>query len=204
MVEPIGLEKIFIDVTIQSANYLSMLDFLSEMDKLKRIYYVQSFTFEGIRENETREGPMEDMLTYSIQFYAYFAPLVQLDIPLPTPSSGQPSDKVNPIIDAEETVESDNSSTETISDSTVLQEASKENLPTEDAQTSSSNANQSNQHAVTTPVEKPIKTHVVQSGETLYSISMKFYGNRNGEEIIKTANNLSGNTVRTGQVLRIP
>ncbi|WP_129688697.1 LysM peptidoglycan-binding domain-containing protein [Gottfriedia acidiceleris] len=46
--------------------------------------------------------------------------------------------------------------------------------------------------------------HEVQKGETLYTISMKYYGNRDGEEIIQDANHLNGIEVTPGQILKIP
>lgn len=48
------------------------------------------------------------------------------------------------------------------------------------------------------------KLHVVKSGETLFTISMKYYGDRNGELIIQEANNLSDINVEPGQILKIP
>jgi LysM repeat protein len=48
------------------------------------------------------------------------------------------------------------------------------------------------------------KIHVVKSGETLFTISMKYYGDRNGELIIQEANNLSDINVKPGQNLKIP
>ncbi len=50
---------------------------------------------------------------------------------------------------------------------------------------------------------KEIK-HVVKEGETLFTISMKYYNNRNGEEIIQDENNLKDIEVKPGQVLKIP
>lgn len=50
---------------------------------------------------------------------------------------------------------------------------------------------------------KEIK-HIVQEGETLFTISMKYYKNRNGEEIIQDENNLKDIEVTPGQVLKIP
>lgn len=50
---------------------------------------------------------------------------------------------------------------------------------------------------------KEIK-HVVQERETLFTISMKYYKNRNGEEIIQDENNLKDIEVTPGQVLKIP
>ncbi|PGM58909.1 LysM peptidoglycan-binding domain-containing protein [Bacillus sp. AFS053548] len=46
--------------------------------------------------------------------------------------------------------------------------------------------------------------HEVQKGETLFTISMKYYGNRDGEEIIQDANHLNGIEVTPGQILKIP
>ncbi|MFT4413132.1 LysM peptidoglycan-binding domain-containing protein [Fredinandcohnia humi] len=49
-----------------------------------------------------------------------------------------------------------------------------------------------------------IKYHKVQADETLYSVSIKYYKSRSGEELIKRWNNLNGETIMEGQVLRIP
>jgi LysM repeat protein len=46
--------------------------------------------------------------------------------------------------------------------------------------------------------------HKVKDNETLYKISMKYYGSRKGEAIIKEFNNLNDNNIYVGQVLEIP
>lgn len=46
--------------------------------------------------------------------------------------------------------------------------------------------------------------HVVENGETLYRISMKYYNSRSGEKIISDYNNLINNQVIVGQKLIIP
>lgn len=51
---------------------------------------------------------------------------------------------------------------------------------------------------------KEIKTHKVATGETLFSIAIKYYNNRSGEEIIRQYNNLVGNEIYVGQTLKIP
>jgi len=54
-------------------------------------------------------------------------------------------------------------------------------------------------------VETGRRTHVVQSGETLWSISRKYYGSGVHTEKIATASNLRGrDKIRVGQVLIIP
>ncbi len=77
----------------------------------------------------------------------------------------------------------------------------------------------------TKPVEKPVvnvnptpekkpevkpedkttsKTHRVADGETLYRISVNYYGSDVGVEKIKSANGLSSNNISVGQTLTIP
>lgn len=51
---------------------------------------------------------------------------------------------------------------------------------------------------------KDIIYHKVQSGETIFRISMKYYHSKAGIDTIKSANNLSNNDIRVGQVLTIP
>ncbi len=51
---------------------------------------------------------------------------------------------------------------------------------------------------------EPFLFHTVQEGETMYTISMKYFNSRNGERLIREANGLSSNTVQPGQVLKIP
>jgi LysM repeat protein len=46
--------------------------------------------------------------------------------------------------------------------------------------------------------------HTVKSGENLYRISLKYYHSKAGEDIIRKANNISGNEIHLGQVLKIP
>lgn len=55
------------------------------------------------------------------------------------------------------------------------------------------------------PEEKPAsKTHKVANGETLYRISVNYYGSDVGVEKIKSANGLSSNNISVGQTLTIP
>jgi LysM repeat protein len=46
--------------------------------------------------------------------------------------------------------------------------------------------------------------HTVKNGDTLYSISQHYYSSRSGEDLIKKWNNLKGNEVENGKVLKVP
>ena len=60
--------------------------------------------------------------------------------------------------------------------------------------------------AQSTKVATKQKNHsyTVKPGDTLYSISMKHYGTRLGEEKIKVANDLPSNKVMVNETLIIP
>lgn len=51
--------------------------------------------------------------------------------------------------------------------------------------------------------QEPLK-YTVREGETLWSVSRKFFGDHKSVEKIKRLNNLSGDELRAGMVLRIP
>ena len=53
------------------------------------------------------------------------------------------------------------------------------------------------------PISRP-SYYKVKRGDTLFSISQKFYGSRSGERKIKRANGLLSNKVMTYQTLYIP
>ena len=63
----------------------------------------------------------------------------------------------------------------------------------------------------TTAVEKELPEsseeiiyHTVKPNETLFRVAMTYYKSQDGIPIIKKANNLQGNEIQTGQVLKIP
>jgi LysM repeat protein len=52
--------------------------------------------------------------------------------------------------------------------------------------------------------EAKVVYHTVKPKETIFRIAMSYYKSQSGIEIIKQANNLPSNEIRTGQVLKIP
>jgi len=192
---PPDLKTIVVELEIQSKDYESMLLFLEEMEKLNRIYTIETFAFTGFSEGEERVGPMEDLFNYSIQLVTYYAPDINLPIKIDTPVSSEEAEKINPLHDVTEVKEtissidgSSNSSNEPIVSDITEQEVVLE-PPSEQP---------------VAPQQPAEKSHIVKNGETLFSISMDYYGNRNGETIIMKANNKKVNTVYVGEVLRIP
>ena len=187
---PTDLKTIVVELEIQSKNYESMLLFLEEMQNLNRIYIIETFSFTGFSEGEERVGPMEDLFNYSIQLVTYYAPTIKLPTRWVEPESSEEAEKINPLHDVTEVSETNSSSDKSIPaviEQEIVSDAPSE-VPSEPV----------------APNQSTEKSHVVKNGETLFSISMDYYGNRNGETIIMKANNKKVNTVFVGEVLRIP
>lgn len=184
---PADLQSILVELSIQSKDYESMLLFIREMEKLNRVYTIETFAFTGFYEDEERVGPMEKMLTYSIQLVTYYAQGIDLPVVADETTTSQESDKINPLQDVKEV------------DETSTRDSVE--VPVDDQEEP---ANEPDPEPEPAPQQPEMKTHVVRSGETLFSISMDYYGNRNGESIIMSANNKKSNTVYVGEVLQIP
>ncbi|MGM9987531.1 MAG: LysM peptidoglycan-binding domain-containing protein, partial [Bacillaceae bacterium] len=52
--------------------------------------------------------------------------------------------------------------------------------------------------------EEHYTLHTVVAGDTLYSVSMKYYQTRDGESFIRSLNGLTSNELTPGQLLKIP
>jgi LysM repeat protein len=52
--------------------------------------------------------------------------------------------------------------------------------------------------------DEKIVYHTVKEGDNLFRISLNYYNSQQGMEIIRNANNLQGDEVQLGQVLKIP
>jgi len=195
---PSDLKTIVVELAVQSKDYESMLLFIEEMEKLNRIYIIETFAFTGFSEGEERVGPMEDLLNYSIQLVTYYAPNIDLPIKLNNPTSSEEAEKINPLQDVtevNETIDSLNGSTSSSSESSVSEIIEQEIVMETPSEVTPQTP---------VPQQPAEKSHVVKNGETLFSISMDYYGNRKGETIIMKANNKKVNTVYVGEVLRIP
>jgi LysM repeat protein len=74
-------------------------------------------------------------------------------------------------------------------------ETATEPANTEDIKTAEENAPESSEKVI---------FHTVKPSETLFRVAMTYYKSQDGIPIIKKANNLQGNEIQAGQVLKIP
>jgi LysM repeat protein len=110
-----------------------------------------------------------------------------------------PIEEVEVIVDTEEEKNENASDEETIE--TVKEEESdttnKTSTDQEQIQTDTSNKGE-------TTSNNNLVYHTVQPNENLFRIALKYYQSQSGIEIIQKANNLNGNEIMVGQVLKIP
>jgi LysM repeat protein len=110
-----------------------------------------------------------------------------------------PIEEVEVIVDTEEEKNENASDEETIE--TVKEEESGTTNQTstdkEQIQTDTSNKGE-------TTSNNNLVYHTVQPNENLFRIALKYYQSQSGIEIIQKANNLNGNEIMVGQVLKIP
>ncbi|WP_449536786.1 LysM peptidoglycan-binding domain-containing protein [Ferdinandcohnia sp. Marseille-Q9671] len=87
----------------------------------------------------------------------------------------------------------------------AVEEKGKEEIPQKELTAAEKEAAKQPQQQEEKPKDQyDVKYHKVQPEETLYRISMKYYNSREGEDLIKRWNDIDGDTVVSGQVLRIP
>lgn len=207
---PSELNQIDIALTVRSKDYAALTGFLENIRKLPRIYVVESFSFNGFEEYEVRPGPLEDELEYTVQLTSYYAPIIEelavnSGIVLP-----EPSGKENPLHDVRE--EQPDIMDGWVEDEPGLGMTLEEFLELISQNKGQESDETSSDEESTTETDSPTdeeqtaepRQYTVQRGDTLFSISMKFYGNREGEVLIKEANHKKSDIVIIGETLIIP
>lgn len=181
---PEGIKRLTVNLTVKSPSYFELEAFIKALEDLRRITKVDELSFSGNEELVTTDSTVEH-LTYTLTVSAFFFPKLEvLREQLPPFEIPNPSQKVNPLVPLVSNENSNRSGNGVANWN--------ESKDTEE----NSNVNEDE----TTVIIK----HKVKQGETLFRISQTYYKNRSGEEIIKEINNLEGNTLYTGQVLKIP
>jgi len=210
------LQQLLVNLSIETSSYATLEAFIDEIEKLDRILIVDNISFSSPGEVMTEElEPAK--LQLSLSFTAFYRPdLLELLDEGPKVDTPAPADKSNPlpsneIIDDGEVVatETDSTVTETIeveaTESEPVDEESSEDNSVSQAPSSTKPVTKvATAQSSKVAVETKYQTYTVKPGDTLYSISMKHYGTRLGEEKIKVANDLPSNKVMVNEVLIIP
>lgn len=185
---PAGVEKIAVNLTVESPTYFEMEKFLQALEGLRRIIVIEAIDFnagdEILEENQEKKP-----LTYQVSLSAFYMPtLLDLINQLPQIDTPPPAKKRNPL-----------SSFGNITGSSVEnKQAEAEGQNEQPKQTKQTESPEQPKK------EQEIVYYKVQPNDTLFSISMKFFKSRRGEQIIRQQNKLQGNKVMVGQTLKIP
>ncbi|QFT90056.1 General secretion pathway, M protein [Bacillus sp. THAF10] len=96
---PEGLNKVTVNLAVESETYEALKTFLSSLENLTRITQIESVTFTGQPEVTSTEQVM-DTLSYSVTLSAFYYPeLHDLVEDLPPLSVPEPANKTNPFLD---------------------------------------------------------------------------------------------------------
>lgn len=209
---PNGLQQIQIAISVRSKDYESMTAFLENIRQLPRVYVVESLSFDGFEENESRPGPNEGELDYTVQLISYYAPIIQniadsSGIVLPDPAGKE--NPLHPVTEEVEDIMEGWTEEESVSESTLedllelLRPQQDEGTDEDDSLEEDSEAIEDKETPEGSDTKEP-REYTVQRGDTLYSISLRYYGSREGEALIKEANGKKSDIVIIGETLVIP
>lgn len=202
-----ALQELLVSLSIETPTYATLETFINEIEQLDRIFVVESIAFSSNGEVTTAEKEQTN-LQLTLTFSAFYRPdLIELLEEGPKVDTPPPADKVNPLpanggVDDEVvvTIENDtdtvaiseNNSTETAAIN-VAQTAVPKSVTKVVAKTPSKAKSKRKYH-----------TYSVKPGDTLFSISMKYYGSRAGESKIKRANRMKSDQLVAYSKLIIP
>jgi type IV pilus assembly protein PilO len=211
------LQQLLVSLSIETSSYATLEAFIDEIEKLERILIVDNISFSSPGEVTTEElEPAK--LQLSLSFTAFYRPdLLELLDEGPKVNTPAPADKSNPlpsneVIDGGEVVATETDAT-TITETFEAQETDSESIDEASSETNSVTQAPASTKPVTkvataqsTKVASETKnqTYTVKPGDTLYSISMQYYGTPKGVENIKSANDLTSNKVMVNETLIIP
>ncbi|WP_070120817.1 LysM peptidoglycan-binding domain-containing protein [Bacillus marinisedimentorum] len=184
--KPEGLIPMDTVLEVEAEDYYALEDFLKTFEKQKRHYQIVSFSFTGNPER-TALSERQNPLAFSVKLRNYYYPSLAGKFEFgPAFHAPQPAYKENPLV-----------SGAFFNETSGSEEGDRDTASVEDSVQSESSGDD-------TAARSTIMTHTVLSGETLYSISMKYFNSRSGETVIRNYNNLNGDNVHAGQKLKIP
>lgn len=187
------LQELLVSLSIETPTYTTLETFIDELERLDRILIVDSIQFSSSGEVTTAEQE-DEKLQLTLTFSAFYRPdLTGLLEEGPKVDTPPPAEKGNPLPANNGVVTGEVESSE---DETALVDGQIiENIETDKEATSDSDTVSSNFES---------QSYTVQPGDTLYSISIEYYGDRSGEQKIKQANGLHSNKIVANSTLVIP
>lgn len=188
--------EVLTSVQLESTDYAGITDFLREIETMDRIMIIDSIDFTGPDEiTQAEQEP--DTITVDLTFSSFYRPdLIALSDTLPKVDAPPPARKTNPLAQNDGLEYADEEEEEQTETPDVDIDVNVDTDPDDSASVPSPNPNVAGAQTAI--------IHEVEAGETLYSIAMRYYGSKEGEDLIREANSLRGWTIYAGENLIIP
>lgn len=194
---PKGMKMIKVNINGEADDYFEVEKFIDVLQALQRIIRIDGVRITGQDEITAVEDEFLPIPFEIILSAFYYPNLTELIDELPKLDTPAPSEKRNPFVSFSESDlamiekrKADKGRTD--GNASPIEEPKETEIPP------------SAVNETPKPITPTIITHTVQSGETLYQISMKYFDSRAGEQIIKDANGLISDKIKVGQILKIP
>lgn len=182
---PEGIERLTVSMIVEAHSYFELEAFIKAIEDLQRVTKIDSLAFTGNRE--VREaGKTVNKLIYSVTVSAFYYPaLEELKDQLPKYELPSPANKTNPLYPF----------------------ANKKNGNSEDLDNTAENPSEDLGTLASKVVEKNGNSYIVyiyevKPGDTLFSLAIKYYNNRDGEDTIKEWNGIS--RLLSGETIEMP
>lgn len=195
-----NIQEVLTTVELEAADYASITSFIREIEMMNRIMVVDSIDFQANDEVTTQDATLEP-IAVTLNFSAFYRPdLIALADTLPKVDIPAPANKANPLPqnDGTELADEDDVSPVVPADEPELDVDVDVSIDDDSASAAPVESNPNVAGAQTATL------HKVEKGETLFSISIEYFGNRTGEALIQEANDLASSTVIAGTTLVIP
>jgi len=195
-----NVQKVQTTVTFETEDYAGITRFIKEIEAMKRILIIDSINFASNGEVTTADTE-DDILEVTLSFSAFYRPdLIALADTLPKVDAPPPANKIDPLpkndgTDLVNVAEDEEADEETDVDVDIDVEVDVEEDEDVVAAAEPNDQVASAQTAV---------SHKVVKGDTLFTISEKYFGDRSGVETIRKANKITNYIVNTGTTLTIP
>ncbi|WP_394137534.1 LysM peptidoglycan-binding domain-containing protein [Cytobacillus oceanisediminis] len=183
---PEGIERLTVSMIVEAPSYIELEAFIKAIEDLQRLTQIDSLAFTGNRE--VREaGKTVNKLIYSVTVSAFYYPtLEELKDQLPKYELPSPANKTNPLYPF---AENKNDSIDGVLDNAA--EYPSENLGTLASKVVEKNGN-----------SYIVYIYEVKPGDTLFSLAIKYYNNRDGEDTIKEWNGIT--RLLSGETIEMP
>ncbi|RFU71578.1 LysM peptidoglycan-binding domain-containing protein [Peribacillus saganii] len=210
---PEGIERITAAMTVESPTYFELESFIKEIQSLPRITMVDNLAFTGTNEVRQITDEVIDKLTYNVTISAFYYPnLEELRSQLPKLDVPAPGNKINPLapsivpnLKTEEGETTPSDGTAVNSDGEMVQGVNADS--DENNGGTVTNGDMPTSWGQPKQVEKNNKkynvyTYKVKKGDTMFSLSLKYYNSNKGIEIIKNWNGFT--KLQAGMKIEIP